>query len=359
MPKITILLPTYHSELYINEALDSIRRQTMKDFEILVVDDSKTDQTRSILSQATDLPIRVLIGRQKGLADALNLGIMQAKGEYIARIDADDLMTHDRLEKQANYLDAHQDVIICGGWQQYFGKSSYLHAPPADSDQCRANLIFRCDLCHSTLMLRRNVFVEHGLFYDASYAAEDFELWTRALEYGEIVNLPEILGYYRFDRQNITVAKMKQLIEQNGQIAAKTLKRTLNIELSEEQAAYFTGWSNPFYEDGRFADETIRRRGFEDLKKVLLQIKEANEKLGAYESGSLCKALQAEWLRLRYRIGFYIPKGQMDKTQLFQEISVPQRFFLKIQAVCANYPGLKRKIIKVYCIVKNKVERKE
>ena len=90
-----------------------------------------------------------------------------------------------------------------------------------------------------------------------------------------------------------------------------------------------------------------------------MQIKEANEKLGAYESGSLCKALQAEWLRLRYRIGFYIPKGQMDKTQLFQEISVPQRFFLKIQAVCANYPVLKRKIIKVYCILKNKVERKE
>ncbi|WP_373166661.1 glycosyltransferase family 2 protein [Agathobaculum sp. Marseille-P7918] len=359
MPKITILLPTYQSELYINETLDSIRRQTMKDFEILVVDDSKTDKTRTILSQATDLPIRVLNGRKKGLADALNLGIMQAKGQYIARIDADDLMTPDRLEKQANYLDAHQDVIVCGGWQQYFGKSSYLHAPPADSNQCRANLIFRCDLCHATVMLRRKVFVEHELFYDARYAAEDFELWTRALHYGEIANLPEILCYYRFEGQNITVAKMKQLIEQNGQIAAKTLKRTLNIELSEEQTAYFTGWSNPFYEDKRFVDRGIRRCGFDDLKKILLQIIETNEKVGAYESESLCKALQAEWLRLRYRIGFHIAKGKIDKTKLFQEISAPRCFFLKIQGICANYPGLKRKIIKVYCIVKNKVERKE
>lgn len=331
----------------------------MKDFEILVVDDSKTDKTRSILSQATDLPIRVLIGRQKGLADALNLGIMQAKGEYIARIDADDLMTPDRLEKQANYLDAHQDVIICGGWQQYFGKSSYLQVPSANPQQCRANLIFRCDLCHSTLMLRKNVFIEHGLFYDASYAAEDFELWTRALDYGEIANLPEILGYYRFEGQNITVAKMEKLIEQNGKIAAKTLKRTLNIELSEEQAGYFTAWSNPFYEDKRFINKSIRQRGFDDLKKILLRIMESNEKLSVYASEPLCKALQAEWLRLRYCVGFRIPKGKIDKTKLFQEISAPQRFFLKIQAVCANYPGLKRKIIKVYCIVKNKVERKE
>lgn len=359
MPKITILLPTYQSGKYLSQTLDSMRRQTYQDFEVLVVDDHSTDDTLSILHNAKDLPVRVINGRGKGLADALNLGICNAEGEYIARIDADDIMTKTRLEKQAAYLDRHKEVIVCGGWQQYFGNSSYLHAPSSEPEQCRANLIFRCDLCHSTLMLRRNVFVEHELFYDASYAAEDFELWTRVLEYGEIANLPEILGYYRFEGQNITVAKMKRLIEQNGQIAAKTLKHTLNFELSEEQSAYFTGWSNPFYEDKRFSDEITKQQGFDDLKKILLQIKESNEKLGAYENKALCKALQAEWLRLRYRIGFHIPKGQIDETKLFREIHAPKRFFLKMRAVCANYPGLQRKITKVYCIVKNKFERKE
>lgn len=359
MPKITILLPTYQSGEYLPQTLDSIRRQTLRDFEILVVDDASTDQTIPILNAATDLPIRILEGRKKGLADALNLGIMNANGEYIARIDADDIMTPDRLEKQANYLDTHKDVIVCGGWQQYFGKSSYLHAPPSDPEQCRSNLIFRCDLCHSTLMFRKDIFIQNKLFYDASYAAEDFELWTRVLEFGEIANISEILGYYRFEGQNITTSKMKQLIEQNGRIAAKTIRHILKIELSNEQAAYFTGWSNPFYEDERFIDKNTRQQGFDDLKMLLLKIEKTNEKVGAYEQQALCKSLQAEWLRLRYKIGFYIPKGKFDKKRLCKEISKPEQIYLKIQSVCANYPGLKRKIIKIYCIIKSKIYRKE
>lgn len=359
MPRVTILLPTYQSGKYISQTLDSIRKQTFKDFDVLVVDDHSTDNTLSILLAAQDLRICVINGRGKGLADALNLGIQQAQGEYVARIDADDLMTPDRLEKQVKYLDMHQEVIVCGGWQQYFGKSSYLHAPPSDPNQCRANLIFRCDLCHSTLMLRRNAFVENNLYYDQRYAAEDFELWTRALNYGEISNIPKILGYYRFEGQNITVAKMKKLIEQNGQIAAKTLKNTLNIALSDVQASYFTGWSNPFYEEERFKDKKMRQQGFDDLKNLLVQIEKTNEQIGAYEDEALCKALQAEWLRLRYQIGFHISSKAVDKTRLFEELSLPQRVFLKVQAICATYPGVKRKIIKIYCILKSQIKRKE
>lgn len=359
MPRVTVLLPTYQSGEYLSQTLDSIRKQTYKDFDILVIDDRSTDNTLSILSDVNDLNLRVLNGRGKGLADALNLGIINAQGEYIARIDADDLMTPDRLAKQVKYLDAHQEVIVCGGWQQYFGDSTYLQAPPSDPKQCRANLIFRCDLCHSTVTLRRKVFVDNNLFYDQRYAAEDFELWTRVLNYGEISNIPEILGYYRFEGQNITVAKMKKLIEQNGQIAAKTLKSTLSIALNDTQASYFTGWSNPFYEEERFENKEIRQRGFDDLQDLLIQIEKANEKIKAYDQVSLCKALQAEWLRLRYRIGFYIPKKMIGKSKLFQEISFFQCVFLKVRAICANYPGLKRKLVKVYCILKNHMKREE
>ena len=359
MPKITILLPTYQSGKYLSQTLNSIRRQTLKDFEILVIDDNSTDDTLSILHNSKDLNIRVMNGRGNGLADALNLGICNAKGEYIARIDADDIMTENQIEKQVNYLDSHKEVIVCGGWQQYFGNSSYLHAPPSEPQQCKANLIFRCDLCHSTVMLRKDIFIKNGLFYDENYAAEDFELWTRVLQFGEIANIAEVLGYYRFEGQNITLSKMKKLIEQNGQIASKTLKRTLSIDLTKEQAAYFTGWSNPFYEDNHFSDKNIRQQGFDDLKNLLLQIEKANEKIGAYDQEALCKALQAEWLRLRYRIGFYIPKIEFSKIQLCGEISKLQQILLKIHSVCANYPGLKRKIIKIYCIIKSKIERKE
>lgn len=199
MPKVSILLPTHQSGAHLRETLDSIKAQTYQDYELLVVDDASTDQTLEILREYPDLRIQIIQGRNQGLADALNLGIKRAQGQYIARIDADDLMVPERLEKQVHFLDVHQNVIVCGGWQQYFGLSTFLHAPPASAEQCRANLLFRCDLCHSTLMLRTASLIEHNLFYDPAYAAEDFELWTRVLDVGDIANIPEVLGYYRED----------------------------------------------------------------------------------------------------------------------------------------------------------------
>lgn len=357
MPKITILLPTYQSGKYLSQTLDSIRNQTMKDYEILVVDDKSTDNTLSILREAKDLPIRIIVGNCSGLADALNIGIIHSRGEYIARIDADDLMVPDRLEKQTKFLDVHSNIIVCGGWQQYFGKNFYLHKPPSDPKQCRTNLIFRCDLCHSTLMLRKNVFIKERLFYDGAYAAEDFELWTRVLDYGDVANIPEILGYYRFDNQNITKDKMKLLIEQNGKITAKTLKHNLNIDLNEQQIAYFSGWNNPFFEDLRFSNECIRKKAFEDLKLLFLKIDKANKQIGAYDQEALRKTLQAEWMRLRYGIGFYIMQGEIDENNLFKEFSLYRRFFLKIKSIFYCYPGLKSKIIKLAYIIKNKMKR--
>lgn len=357
MPKITILLPTYQSGKYLSQTLDSIRRQTFKDFEILVIDDNSTDNTLSILHNAKDLNIRVMNGRGNGLADALNLGICNADGEYIARIDADDIMTETRLEKQVNYLDSHKEVIVCGGWQQYFGNSSYLHAPPSEPAQCRANLIFRCDLCHSTLMLRKDAFIKHQLFYDGNYAAEDFELWTRVLRFGEIANIPEIFAYYRYNGQNITAGKMDKLIKQNGEIVAKTLKDTLNIHLTDEQKMYFTAWSNPFYQDELFQDHQSRKHGFEDLKNLLLNIDEANEKWKVYERSALYKILWAEWLRLRYNIVYFMPKEDVRREEIGEEISKIKYIELKIKGICTNYPGMSRKIKKINTMIKNRIRK--
>ena len=103
----------------------------------------------------------------------------------------------------------------------------------------------------------------------------------------------------------------------------------------------------------------MRQQGFDDLKNLLVQIENTNEQIGAYEDEALCKALQAEWLRLRYQIGFHISSKAVDKTRLFEELSLPQRVFLKVQAICATYPGVKRKIIKIYCILKSQIKRKE
>lgn len=347
MPKVSILLPTYQSEKYLIETLYSIEAQTFQDYELLIVDDGSTDQTLEIIQGFGDKRIRIVEGNKKGLADALNIGIVSARGDYIARIDADDLMTYNRIEKQVSYLDAHPKVAVCGGWQQYFGLSTYLHAPPASTEQCKANLLFRCDICHSTVMLRRSFFLEHNLFYDSRYAAEDFELWTRVLSCGEITNLQEILGFYRVDGKGITKTKKQLLIKENGEIVAASLRRNLAIELDNDQKKFFTGWTNPFYSNEWKKNGKERLQQWEDLSRLFLYIYEKNKQIKYYEEQALLKVLRAEWVRLRYNMPFQLPNDMVQATLIFRKMGWMERMVQKLQFTCKSYRGVYRKLKKI------------
>lgn len=356
MPKVSILLPTYQSDKHLKDTLCSIASQTFQDYELLIIDDGSTDQTLEIIQQFSDKRVRIVEGNRKGLADALNVGIMSAEGEYIARIDADDIMTDRRLEKQVVYMEKHPEVAVCGGWQQYFGLSTYLHAPPASADQCRANLLFRCDLCHSTVMLRRSFFIEHKLLYNSYYAAEDFELWTRVLCFGEITNLQEVIGLYREDGQGITKAKMQLLMDQNGEIVAASLKRNLQMTLDDEQKKFFTGWSNPFYSGAIRKKRKERMQQWENLKRLFLQIYEKNKQIAYYNDQALLKVLRAEWMRLRYNMPFQLPKNEVNVDLLFQKESKISQTIKKVKFFCRNYRGAYRKYKKIKSFISKTIE---
>lgn len=355
MPRVTVLLPTYQSEKYLCETLESVFSQTFQDFEVLIVDDHSTDDTLKIVRSFADSRTRLLMGPQKGLAAALNYGIQEAAGEYIARIDADDLMIPTRLEKQVAYLDEYPKVAICGGWQQYFGRSTYLHAPPASSEQCRANLLFRCDLCHSTLMLRKEIFLKNGLYYSSHFAAEDFELWTRALDYGEIANLPEVLGYYREDGKSITTAKKEELIIQQGEIVASSLKRNLGINLSPKQTTYFIGWVNPFFNERHGIPSEDRKTAWQDLQIVLTQIYRRNHEKHYYDEKALLNALAAEWVALRYNAPFELPKKDISTLeQVFAARRPGQIWLRRVSSFCRNYKGFRRKYQKLKSLLEKR-----
>ena len=337
--KVTVLLPTYQSEKYLQETVHSVLCQTFSDFELLVIDDASTDNTLEILDRFQDPRIRVMQGPCKGLAEALNKGMQCAKGKYIARIDSDDIMTPQRLEKQVVYMDTHPSVVVCGGWQQYFGLSTFLHAPPESPQQCRANLLFRCDLCHSTLMLRKAVFLQNRLFYNSNYAAEDFELWTRVLDFGEIANLSEILGYYREDGKSITSQKKELLSQQQSKIVAATLRRNLQMKLSQQQQAYFTSGKNALFKK--------RKEAWTDLQKLLTEIYWTNRKIQYYDEISLLRAMDAEWGVLRYHTPFILSTKKITLQTLFRKRSYFEVIYIKIKSFCKNYRGIRRKYIRL------------
>ncbi|GHU05641.1 hypothetical protein FACS1894205_5940 [Alphaproteobacteria bacterium] len=198
-PKVSVLLPAYNAEKYIAEAIQSILDQTFTDFEFIIINDGSKDNTVKIIRQFVDPRIIFIDNEQNsGLIAALNQGLDLARGEYIARMDADDISLPTRFAKQVAFMDANQDVGVLGSWVQWFGDDCGERVLRRDSAVGFFEVLRDCPVAHPTVMLRKSVFDKYDLRYDSDYVnCEDYELWSRAIYYTKIVNLPEILLKYR------------------------------------------------------------------------------------------------------------------------------------------------------------------
>lgn len=293
---VSLVIPVYNSQKYLEECIRSILMQTYSDWEALFINEFGSDDgsREIILNYAKkDNRIKLIQNDSKlGLAQSLNKGFQMAKGNYIARLDADDIAYPTRLERQVEFMEQNPNIGVCGTYQRHFGKGvDWVHKPPITVENCRANLLFGCDICHSTLMIRKEIFLSHNLFYDNKFLAEDFELWTRAVAVTDFINIPEVLGGYRLGEDNITNAKKEQLNIESGDIVANSLKRNLKMEISPEERYYFQGWKNPF--------ETLeRKQRKKELKKfehLLKEIIAQNEKVKFYEETALLNAIASKW----------------------------------------------------------------
>lgn len=205
MPKITVAMPAHNAAPYINEAVDSILGQTCRDFELLVVDDGSTDDTARRVEACTDARVRLIrLGTNQGRAAARNVALEQARGAYLAWMDADDIAVPRRLEKQAAFLEAHPDVDVCGGWLQYFHQSTALERFPAAPEDVRAATVFGAAVVNGCSLLRLEVLRAHGLRFDPTLErAEDFAFWADLLlgARRRAANLPEVLLRYLYFRR--------------------------------------------------------------------------------------------------------------------------------------------------------------
>jgi len=303
--KVSVIMPTYGAAQHIRSAIDSILDQTFTDWEMLIVNDpAVNDTTEEIVAEysAEDSRIQLIQNTNRlGLAGSLNKGIRIARGEYIARMDADDISAPERLEKEAAFLDNNPDIGLVGSYQKHFGTEDYIHAPPITPESLKVKLIFECDLCHSTVMFRRDLFISNNLFYDETFLAEDFELWTRAVQIMKFATIPEVLGFYRHSDDNITESKKQDLAEESGEIVAKSLKGTLNIELNSEDKRLFEGWHNVFYDT---ESRKERRKMLRRYTKVLLEIRSKNSRLNVYSQKQLNVTLLRYWLRAAIVVSF-------------------------------------------------------
>lgn len=231
-PRISCVLAVCDGETYLHESIQSILNQTFHNWELIVVDDGSTDRTPQILDQCQQEDARIRIYRQpkRGLAASLNKGIQVARGEYIARMDADDVSLPDRFATQLAHLDQHHDIGICGSWIETFGTgTSEVVEYPTDDGAIRCQLLFSSSFAHPATMFRRRLILAHHLFYDErAIHAEDYDLWVRATQHTRFANIPAVLLRYRIHSQQIG-RRFEGEMDESSQIIRLTQLARLGI----------------------------------------------------------------------------------------------------------------------------------
>ena len=206
IPVVSVIVPVYNTESFIAEAIESILNQTYSDFELIIIDDYSTDSTREIINKYTDPRINfVSKSTHTGLVSSLNLGIALSKGEFIARMDGDDVSCLTRFEKQVNFLKANPNIALCGTWFQLLSTQEIIKYP-LEPENIKIALLDYCPFGHPTVMFRRDFITVNNIRYNEEYkSAEDYELWTRIVAIGKSVNIPEPLLSYRLHENQITI----------------------------------------------------------------------------------------------------------------------------------------------------------
>jgi glycosyltransferase EpsE len=204
--KVSVVMATFNddSEL-LNLSLKSIVEQSYPHWELIVVDDSTSQNTINVLKHyASRYPVRIQLrhnDKRQGFVRSLNLGISYATGDYIARMDGDDISLPNRLEVQTIYLNRNPEVGIVGTDILIIDKVGALQSSrvyPHTTAQVKAWAYFRNPIAHPTVMIRREIFSRIGGYDQNFKRAEDYELWLRALRAGVTINnIDKILLHYR------------------------------------------------------------------------------------------------------------------------------------------------------------------
>ena len=209
---ISIVMPVYNAGLFLRESLDSVLFQTYKDWELICVDDGSTDNSLDILQEyaLTDLRIKVFKNKKNlGVSATTNVAIRKCHGQYLARMDADDVMTPDRLEKQIKFLKRNQKVIVLGGQCQLInekGEKIGQKLFPLTNTEIYQMMYEAMPIQQPTMIINLKLLPKDFSWYEIkTNTAEEVDLLFRLFKYGEFANLPDCVLGYRLHGKNLSL----------------------------------------------------------------------------------------------------------------------------------------------------------
>ena len=214
-PAISVLMPCYNASEFIRESIESILSQTYSDFELIVINDGSTDDTQTIIEEYAerDKRIKIMSKSNSGLPDSLNVGLLPAKGEWIARLDADDIAMPNRLQKQIEYIGKKCDTVLLGSGciiiDQCGNEINKYKYPEDHHELVRLMERIGSPFPHSSAFFSRKLVQKIGGYYSRFNACEDVDLWLRISNFGSIGCLSEPLIKLRKHSGSITAKKWK------------------------------------------------------------------------------------------------------------------------------------------------------
>ena len=209
-PIVSVLLPVYNGDRYLSEAIESVLTQSFRDFELLIINDGSTDRSRQILERyaAQDDRIRLIHRENRGLIQTLNEMVALAQGEFLARMDADDIALSDRFALQVNFLQQHPEYVCVGGAYDLIDPKGrtvlHLTMPETNPEIQQAILLGKTIINHPCALIRRSALQQIGGYDETMQTVEDLDMLLRIGEVGLLANLPNPVLKYRFHMQSVS-----------------------------------------------------------------------------------------------------------------------------------------------------------
>lgn len=243
MSTLTVIMPVWNGVQYLPEAVQSILNQSFADFELLILDDGSTDATPRILEEFArrDPRVRVIHLAHEGIVNALNRGVAEAKGEWIARMDCDDIAHPERLAKQRQALIEAPEAVLCHTAIQQIGEPQYmtkLQRFPRSQAMVAARLCYQSPIVHPTVVFSKSAFLRAGGYRTEERHAEDYGLWGRMILVGKFVGVNEPLLQFRVHGGSISKQKAAVQAGLTTAIAQKHCAEFMGLSEAEAWRAH-------------------------------------------------------------------------------------------------------------------------
>jgi glycosyltransferase involved in cell wall biosynthesis len=290
-PPLSVILPAYNAERYIGQAIESVLGQDYRNFELIIADDGSKDQTLDRIRSFSDSRIKIIENETNiGLIATLNKCIAAAKGEFIARMDADDICMPGRFTKQIDYLKQHPEIGIVSSFMSVVGRESHVYAHRFTSpDLVKAGLLFTNPLVHPAVVFRKSAIEGKELYSTKFLHAEDYGLWISLIKDVSFYVIPEALLAHRTHPEQVSVQHyLKQ--KESVCVAHELLFNHLGISATpEEREIHFSLYLEEYPKEKDFVNR---------VENWLQKLVKHNEQVQLINHAAFCSVVGEWWFRV-------------------------------------------------------------